>query len=159
MCRCSSCVGRKSSWAEILPGRVATWVTHDCRHESRERDRAGQKTKTGDIWLFLVSFCLAQNFCLLLTCCLFKHAVNAVNSPVLRQPLGSDFTLHPALLCLLQGFIHTSFPFFCCLLPFRVSLELQCSIIQDLKSVTQRQRLTQRNNTVTICLLIKKNKT
>lgn len=43
MCRCSSCVGRKSSWDESLPGLVATWVTQDCRHESSERDRAGWK--------------------------------------------------------------------------------------------------------------------
>lgn len=40
MCRCSSCVGRKSSWAEILSGRVATWVTQDWRHASRDRERA-----------------------------------------------------------------------------------------------------------------------
>lgn len=45
MCRCSSCVGRKSSWAEILPGRVATWVTQDCWHESSERERARWKRK------------------------------------------------------------------------------------------------------------------
>lgn len=45
ICRCSSCEGRKSSWAEILPGLVATWVTQDCRHASSERDRARQKTK------------------------------------------------------------------------------------------------------------------
>lgn len=45
ICRCSSCEGRKSSWEETLPGLVAIWVTQDCRHESRERERAGQKRK------------------------------------------------------------------------------------------------------------------
>ena len=43
ICRCSSCEGRKSSWAEILPGLVATSITQDCRHVSSERERAGQK--------------------------------------------------------------------------------------------------------------------
>lgn len=47
ICRCSSCVGRKSSWEEILPGLVATWVTQYCRHASSERDRATKNRKKG----------------------------------------------------------------------------------------------------------------
>lgn len=67
-----------------------------------------------------------------LTCSFLIHPVDAVHPPVLGQVLGGHLALHPALLHLPQGFIHTRFPLVCCMSPVRQGLVLQRSIVQDL---------------------------
>lgn len=60
---------------------------------------------------------------------LFKHAAH---SPVLGQGLGRHLALHPALLRLVQRFVHACFPRLCCRSPVRGGLVANGSIVQDL---------------------------
>lgn len=68
------------------------------------------------------------------TCGLCKHAAHF---PVLGQGLGRHLALHPALLRLVQRFVHACFPGLCCRSPVRGGLVVNSSIVQDLRLKTR----------------------